>query len=76
MPAALPRQQAQPAERYSAAAATVAARVSRQRRMEAVRFVKRRARNRADRGDGNPSVVIVVTKGLLHRIRNPIPPSR
>ncbi len=75
-PAALRRQQAQPAERYSAAASTVAAKVSRQRRMEAARFVKRPAGNRAAEVMGRPSVVIVPMKRLLRWIRNPIPPSR
>lgn len=61
-PAALPRQQAQPAERCSAAESTTAAEVSRQRRMLAARFVA------ANVGvdtvptevTGKPSVVIVV----------------
>ena len=61
-PAALPRQQAQPAERCSATESTTAAEVRRQRRMEAARLVA------ASVGCetvptlviGRPSVVIVV----------------
>lgn len=61
-PAALPRQQAQPAERWSATESTSAAEVRRQRRMLAARFVA--ASVGVDTVPtvvmGRPSVVIVV----------------
>ena len=61
-PAALPRQQAQPAERWSATESTTAAEVRRQRRIEAARFVAARVGCETVPTEviGRPSVVIVV----------------
>ena len=61
-PAALPRQQAQPAERWSATESTTAADVRRQRRMLAARFVAASVGCETVPTEviGRPSVVIVV----------------
>lgn len=61
-PAALPRKQAQPAERCSAADSTTAAEDSRQRRMLAARLVEASVGVDTVPTDviGRPSVVIVV----------------
>ena len=71
-PAALPRQQAQPALRCSAAASTVAAEVRRQRRMLAARLVAANVGVETVPTEviGRPSVVIVVvTEGDQLAIR-------
>ncbi len=71
-PAALPRQQAQPADRWSATESTTAAEVRRQRRMLAARFVAASVGCETVPTEviGRPSVVIVVlTEGDQLAIR-------
>jgi hypothetical protein len=65
-PAALPRQQAQPADRWSATESAAAAEVRRQRRIEVARFVAASVGCETVPTEviGMPSVVmVVVTKG-------------
>ena len=71
-PAAFPRQQAQPADRWSATESTTAAEVRRHRRIEAARFVAASVGCETVPTEviGRPSVVIVVpVEGAQFAIR-------
>lgn len=72
-PTALPRQQAQPAERWSATESTTAADVRRQRRIEAARFVAASVVCETVPTEviGMPSVVMPVVSGLRMLGRTP-----